>query len=46
MVRMGHLKKDLEDVEELAMTLAEEIVFQAEGRVHRKALRWGCPWGV
>lgn len=29
---MGHLTKDPEEMKELAMGLAEEIIFMAEGR--------------
>lgn len=40
---MGHLKKDLEEMEELALRLAEEVIFQAEGTANPTALRWEHP---
>lgn len=39
----GTLEKRPEEMEELAMTLAEEIICQAEGRANPKALMWDCP---
>lgn len=36
LVRMGHLKKHLQEMKELAKRLSDEIIFQAKGRASQR----------